>query len=1172
VKELARYLSAVFAVLACLVCIPLSSTNVFAQGNTYGTIKVDGSLADWTTVDRLDLFPWQGSAGAELYGTFGTNNFVFGLKSPLIAAGATITIWINADRNPATGYQIFGIPGVGGAEYNASFLVGQPANLYTGAAGQNLVAGGVLDYVAVNGSLEIAIPKARIGSGAGGINVLVSITNGTTTSLPSDFSLFQYTQPETLRPVRTSAGKRIGIVYSATTASRYFDTMAYSELFMSAQHQAMMAGIPYDVLEEADLNDVANVVNYDTLIFPYFSNIPAASRAAIERTLSEAAHRYKIGIITAGDFVTNSETGVALPGDPYQAMKAILGLTPASSGGPVNFTLNGSGVSHPANSGYASNELIVTYTGGFWRTFNPVAGVTTTTIANQKVGAANNPGVLATQFAGRNVFFTTDRFLGDTNLGWSAIRWSVYGTATPVALQMGRQDKLFFARNDMDQSMFADEYSSVKVPLKALLDQWKTNYNFVGSYYINIGENPVENEFTDWAVSGPYYKSLLAAGNEVGNHSYTHPDDTNLLTADQRRHQFLDACTQITANLAIPCRGIAVPGNPDTLPTALDIVQYSDYTSGRYSGFNAGYPSAFGFLTPNSSKVYFSPNMLFDFTLVEFQKKTPAQAEAIWKADFDTISSHASQPIIHWPWHDYGPTTSANLYTTTLYSNFLAYAFGKDVEFVHGVDLTDRLHSLLTSSLTVDQGTTVKATVAGANLGRFSLLPKQLNVSTQVIQKVVNWYAYSSSRVFLPEAGGTFDITLGATQDGVTRISALPMRATLKSLTGNGKDIDFVVNGAGKVTLTLNPEANLKFEFTGADSFVQTGQQVVATFLNEGDHTVKAASWRCGDGVVYATKEQCDDGNVAVADGCSATCTVESGYVCTGQPSVCAKTCGNGTLDAGEQCDDKNTTSSDGCSAQCTIEPGYSCTGTPSMCATSCGDGVKAGAEQCDDKNKTSGDGCSALCTIEPGYTCTGTPSVCSLPSTEAFFYSVGGEDGWLRGIASNNSSVAVTASNNSSSGLRVGDESRNYTYRSILSFDTSSLPDNAVVVSAKLELRRGSTTGSNPWPLLGNVIISLKKGFFGGSAQLGTDDFGAAPDFAQGGSFGNLGGSGTLYSIPLASQGVGFVNLQGRTQLRLGFATPTNNDGKNSFAGFYPGEASTRDRPRLRVVYQAPK
>jgi cysteine-rich repeat protein len=132
----------------------------------------------------------------------------------------------------------------------------------------------------------------------------------------------------------------------------------------------------------------------------------------------------------------------------------------------------------------------------------------------------------------------------------------------------------------------------------------------------------------------------------------------------------------------------------------------------------------------------------------------------------------------------------------------------------------------------------------------------------------------------------------------------------------------------------------------------------------------------CGDGIV-AGAEQCDDANTAGGDGCTGACSVEIGHTCTGSPSVCVTICGDGIVAGAEQCDDSNTTSNDGCAASCTVESGYTCSGSPSVCATTCGDGIQAGAEGCDDANTTDNDGCTAACAVQPGYTCTGSPSVC---------------------------------------------------------------------------------------------------------------------------------------------------------------------------------------------------
>jgi cysteine-rich repeat protein len=138
-----------------------------------------------------------------------------------------------------------------------------------------------------------------------------------------------------------------------------------------------------------------------------------------------------------------------------------------------------------------------------------------------------------------------------------------------------------------------------------------------------------------------------------------------------------------------------------------------------------------------------------------------------------------------------------------------------------------------------------------------------------------------------------------------------------------------------------------------------------------------AATTGCGNGSVVVP-EQCDDGNTIPGDGCSGGCTIESGYICTGEPSACTAICGDGVRVGTEACDDSNTTPGDGCSGTCTVESGYTCTGNPSVCTPTCGDGSVVGTEACDDNNTTPGDGCSGTCTVESGYTCTGNPSVCT--------------------------------------------------------------------------------------------------------------------------------------------------------------------------------------------------
>jgi cysteine-rich repeat protein len=124
----------------------------------------------------------------------------------------------------------------------------------------------------------------------------------------------------------------------------------------------------------------------------------------------------------------------------------------------------------------------------------------------------------------------------------------------------------------------------------------------------------------------------------------------------------------------------------------------------------------------------------------------------------------------------------------------------------------------------------------------------------------------------------------------------------------------------------------------------------------------------CGDGNVDAG-EQCDDGNSVDGDGCSTNCTTEI-----------VADCGDGNLDSGEQCDDGNLSNGDGCSDLCLIETGSSCNtrdaNIPSVCEPGCGDGSLGSTEECDDGNNVDGDGCSGVCTLEEGLEACGDGNV----------------------------------------------------------------------------------------------------------------------------------------------------------------------------------------------------
>ena len=51
------------------------------------------------------------------------------------------------------------------------------------------------------------------------------------------------------------------------------------------------------------------------------------------------------------------------------------------------------------------------------------------------------------------------------------------------------------------------------------------------------------------------------------------------------------------------------------------------YVNGGWTGVGSGAPNAFGYIDPSDTgSVYIAPNITFDFTEIEYDHKTPAQA------------------------------------------------------------------------------------------------------------------------------------------------------------------------------------------------------------------------------------------------------------------------------------------------------------------------------------------------------------------------------------------------------------------------------------------------------------------------------------------------------------------------------------------------------------------
>jgi hypothetical protein len=806
------------------------TTPTFIPKNTYGNINLDGSLADWSSVNRLDTSASQQVASYSVFGKNTANGYVLAINSTQEAIGANTTIWLNTDQNQATGYQVFG--STVGAEYNINIAADGTPYLYSGSAGQTPI--GQLDFARSSDgkTLEVAIPNNSIPTISGGIDLAIDVNDRV--FLPGDYASSKLRIGSTDLPTRTNSTKRIAIVYSETSANNYFNKKAYSQLFTTAQSQAISAGVPFDLLTESDLKDLSKVINYDALIIPSFTNVKSADLSAIETALTQAVTKYGVGIVTSGDFMTNDETGAVLAGDPYSRMKSILGVQRTAGGGVQTAVVTAKDVNNDILSGYTSGEQLVNYDKGTaFAAYSPI-DTASTILAEQTVNGANYNAIIATKTGGQNVHFANQAIFADSNIVAQAIDAIVYPETVTVSLDITRNTSLFLSRNDVDKSKYSAEAPTVEAKLTDILTGWKTNYSFVGTDFINIGNDPSKGEATDWTVMTPIYQSWLALGEEIATHSNTHPFDPSNLTATEVEFEFNQSKNIIAQQLGTTITGAATPGNPDSLTLDRQLDSYFQY----YTGVGTAYNTAAGWLEPTSTAVYFAPNISFDYNAIGFLKLTSDQTAALWTQEYNQLTSHTHKPIVEFAWHDYGATGTDPAYNPAIYENFIATAAADGTEFVTFNDAQNRLRTFQKSTVTVNQaGDVITAQVtpdtSTTGCGTFSLDVQ----SSKQIQNVGNYYAFDNNSVFLTKTGGNFTINLGTATDNVTHISALAQRAELLSVTGDGQNLDYTFTGAGTISIDLNSSSSQGIVATGADSYTLVGDRLEMIFAQSGTHS-----------------------------------------------------------------------------------------------------------------------------------------------------------------------------------------------------------------------------------------------------------------------------------------------------------------------------------------------
>jgi len=191
------------------------------------------------------------------------------------------------------------------------------------------------------------------------------------------------------------------------------------------------------------------------------------------------------------------------------------------------------------------------------------------------------------------------------------------------------------------------------------------------------------------------------------------------------------------------------------------------------------------------------------------------------------------------------------------------------------------------------------------------------------------------------------------------------------------------------------------------------------------------------------------------------------------------------------------------------------------------------------------------------------------IPLTTAKFRSTADNDGWV--LEKSETSETGGSKDATATTLRVGDDAKDRQYRTILDFNTASLPDNAVITSAVLKIKMHSVSGTDPFSTHGKLLVDMRKGYFGSAKALQTADFEASASINKVKYIAN-NPVNNWYKATLPSTAYSYIHLKNVTQIRLRFQKGDNDDNAADYMNFYSGNASGESsRPLLIVKYYVP-
>ncbi|MBK8822894.1 MAG: cadherin domain-containing protein [Anaerolineales bacterium] len=190
-----------------------------------------------------------------------------------------------------------------------------------------------------------------------------------------------------------------------------------------------------------------------------------------------------------------------------------------------------------------------------------------------------------------------------------------------------------------------------------------------------------------------------------------------------------------------------------------------------------------------------------------------------------------------------------------------------------------------------------------------------------------------------------------------------------------------------------------------------------------------------------------------------------------------------------------------------------------------------------------------------------------SVTQTSDTFKSADAYDGWILESGEKTNKGGIL--DKTASIINLGDDSKDRQYRGILSFNTISIPDDALITSAQVKIKRQGFVGTSAFKTHGNLLMDIRTGTFSNNVILKVEDFSAIA---------NIGSSQekfsesplNWYTASLSNTNLAFINKYGITQIRLLFSKDDNDDMGADYIKFFSGSAASSDQPQLIVTYSS--